>query len=128
VPWNRTHDKDAGIVELRMHGPFALKEHVWVRNDTLAYCREHEVRKILVDLTELQLDPLGPAVGFFEFGESWTTASMPPRMLIACVLPSDAETRQNVELAINAAFNRGFPVREFDAVEEARAWLLEQEP
>ena len=53
---------------------------------------------------------------------------MPRRTLIACVLPSDDETRLNVQLAINAAFDRGLPVTEFEMVEEARAWLLKEEP
>jgi hypothetical protein len=57
----------------------------------------------------------------YAFGE--TVAGIKQRICIAHVLSKNPEARQNIRFTSDIEVNRGKMTREFDKVEDAKAWL-----
>ena len=116
-------DEDAGIVLVRIVGSAIHEEHCAARDEAVRLCQDKRCSKLLVDLRELATER-SSTMSCFSFGES--LAGVPLRLRIAHVLPADAGSAKDVKFTSAVEANRGQLTGEFNTVEEARQWLLQE--
>ena len=112
-----------GIAEIRLADAFPHREHLKARDELLHVCRARGVHKILVDARDLVTQDRVTTMEIFGFGASWGDLARETRLLVAGVMPLDANTRDEVLFGDTVAVNRGLVARAFEDIAEARAWL-----
>ncbi len=117
-------DDADGIVEIRFFEALPHGEHLKARDEVLEICRSRKLRKILVDARELAVrGSPSTTTELFDFGVSWAQKGRGASIVLAGVLPLDANTRMQVRFGDNVAANRGLMTRGFDDIDQAKAWL-----
>ena len=125
-PYTVSFDKSVWAVMIRVFGAASHDDHCAVRDEAIRLSQENECSRLLVDLREL-ITERSSTMDCFSFGESLAKATQYRYLRIAHVLPSDAESKQDVRFTSTVEANRGKSTREFETVEEAMEWLLDQE-
>jgi hypothetical protein len=120
--WKVTFDEEAGSVVVRVAGKAAHADHEAAREEAVRLCREKKCPRLLVDLRDLTTTR-SSTLDCYSFGES--LAKTQPSLRIAHVLPTDARSANDVRFTSNVAANRGKLTGEFNSIEEARQWLLQ---
>lgn len=121
--YRTTVDATHGVVELRLFDALSHDEHVAARKELIDTCRDRRIRNVLIDARDLIVPRDGSFMDRFDFAESWPDVAGGMRVMVAGVLPRDADTRKQVMFGDTVASNRGLLSRAFDSTEEARAWL-----
>jgi hypothetical protein len=116
-----TVDAERQIVQLWLAPDMANEEHAKARQDLLAACRAHGIRRILIDATQLAEKPTTSQL--FEFASGWAALLRQSPVVVAGVLPRDAAARQRWRFGEDVAINRGLISHAFESLEEARTWL-----
>lgn len=121
--YRTTVDATHGVVELRLFDALSHDEHVAARKELIDTCRDRRIRNVLIDARDLIVPRDASFMDLFDFAESWPDVAGGMRVMVAGVLPRDADTRKQVMFGDTVASNRGLLSRAFDSMEEARAWL-----
>ena len=121
--YRTTVDATHGVVELRLFDALSHDEHVAARKELIDTCRDRRIRNVLIDARDLIVPRDASFMDGFDFAESWPDVAGGMRVMVAGVLPRDADTRKQVMFGDTVASNRGLLSRAFDSMEEARAWL-----
>ncbi len=119
----KVYDKE-GIVQMRLEGIVGKEEVRQARTNAGQALRQGGYRRLLVDLSDFVVAG-SSTLGSFDFATGFQESGIPASARIAHVLPKDPNERSNVQFITTVAFNRGFQVREFETLEEARKWVLE---
>jgi hypothetical protein len=117
-------DERGRILQIRLANAVPFEEHLAARERVLELCRQHSLRRILVDARELKGPVLPTTLDLFEFGSTWPVLGRKYSVRLAGVLPEDPQVRQWLSFGEQVGANRGFHTASFENVEQARAWLL----
>jgi hypothetical protein len=125
MAWEATFDEAGAIVRVAVRGSTPSEEHLSARAAVARLLREHDSRRLLVDLRELETETVITTLGAFQFGASYSTEEgIPSGVRIAHLLPRDPKALRDVDFITAVATNRGAIIRNFDNEEQARAWLM----
>lgn len=123
MPYRVSFDIDNRIVNVVVSGAATINDHQAARDESIRLFQQNDCSRLLVDLRELDTTLLS-TVECFDFADSF--ARLFPHIQIAQVIPTEAKSREDSKFMNTVAVNRGLLAREFETVEEARKWLLEE--
>ena len=96
-------------------------DHYAALDQAILLSEKHKCSRLLVDLRYLSTESFS-TMGFFTFGQN--LAQRTKHIKIAHVLPSQQQSKEDVRFTSTVEANRGKTTSEFEAIEEAREWLL----
>ncbi len=114
------------VLVLRCHGLTDLEENERARREVLQLCQAKSIRKVLADFRDAETQGTTTTMDLYSFGKSWRYAGVGGHPMLACVLPREQESRQDVEFSATVGMNRGLYEALFNDFEEALNWLLER--
>jgi hypothetical protein len=120
MPYQILFNEEDGIVQVIYSGTAIKDDHYAALNEAIKLCDEKKTSRLLVDFSDQTSSNLS-TMDCYAFGE--TVARIKQRICIAHVLSRNPEVRQNILFASDIEVNRGKMTREFDKVEDAKAWL-----
>ena len=122
VPESFTLEEDHAVY--RPQGDYTFDETVEIVDKALAYCRENEIRRLLVNIREVTGFPPPTTLERFAFATKWAATAGPyVRMSMVC----RRELIDSEKIGVTMALNRGLRCEVFIAEPEARSWLLASE-
>ena len=105
------------IVYSRFSGEITIEDRMRNRKDTLQFCREKSINKVLVDMRG-QVS-LADTMAIFNFGQTMQELALGFRIAIVCDLGDvDAKFIDDV------AANRGTMIKSFHSYDQAHGWLV----
>ena len=123
MPYEASFDENVGLVCVRVYGMAPHDEHVAAHDEAMRICQENKCPFLLVDLSSLNTSR-STIMSCFDFGTCLSETR--PFAHVALVLPADHQSRDHVIFTANVAANRGGWIKEFDTVDAAKKWLLDQ--
>ena len=123
MPYRITVNEGEGIVCVNVSGQLQQSERIASFYESLRLCQSKGCFAILVNLTDLDV-ALCSAADAAALGQH--IADKSPRIPTALVLPVDPTSKVDVTYTMLVAENRGGMIRQFDNVEAATKWLLDQ--
>ena len=100
----------------------SLSQAIELISAAIAFCREQQVRRLLVDTTQLAGFGTPTIVDRFEFIERWATAADGS---VKVVVVARSEIMHPDRFGVTVARNRGFWANVFTSESEALEWLLD---
>jgi hypothetical protein len=128
MPYHVAYDDQAAVVRARVYGPALHPDHKAARAEAARLCREHDCKRLLVDLRDLTTAPDVSTMSCFDFASGYQDAGLPAGTRISHVMPADSKAFGVVDLTTTFALNRGVTIRNFRTLPEAEDWLLERKP
>ena len=116
MPEDVTINDDLRIIEVYSHGSVSKENILASIASVKQITNETGIKSVLVDTTEEKTFP--SAVGIINFVEQ-----LPRYTKFAVLVSSDQVTKDDVEFAETAAYNRGFLLKIFTSKKEAIEWL-----
>jgi hypothetical protein len=123
MPYTVSYDKSDNLVILTISGTDTYKDWCKARDEALGLCDEKHCSRLLVDLREFQNNRPSVFECFF-FGQALSRARLP--FYVAHVMPIDITVREDIRFISTVAVNRGVTINEFESIEKARTWLLDE--
>jgi hypothetical protein len=122
APESFTSEEDLSVY--RPKGDHTFDETVEMIDKVLAYSRENEIRRLLVDIRDVTGFPPPTTLQRFEFATRWAATAGPyVRMSMVC----HREFIDSEKIGVTMALNRGLRCEVFIDESEARTWLLASE-
>jgi hypothetical protein len=109
-----------GYAAFRPKGRFTFEEAVGVIDEALAYCRDNEIRGLLVVISGMTGFAVPTTTQRFAFGSRWAETAA-GRVALSMVAP--AEMIDSEKLGVMVANNRGLQTDVFTSERDAIAWL-----
>jgi hypothetical protein len=125
MPYQVTYDDQEAIVRVTVQGSIGHNAHRAARAEAVRLCREHECRRLMVDLRDMTCSPEASTLSCFDFGSGYQSAGLPAGTRISHVMPQDPQAFERVDLTTTVALNRGVAIHNFSTLQEAEDWLLE---
>jgi hypothetical protein len=126
MPWSTEYLADLDAVMTVYSGVIPAEALLQAVQATLALGRERGTTRYLADCTALEGGH--SIVDLYGLGQLVESAGVPRDSREALVLPQLDAVARDVEFWETTCRNRGFHVRVFRAIAEARAWLTESHP
>ena len=126
MPFQVTFDKDNKIVIVKVSDKATKKEHYSALEKALQLCYKKKIKKLLVNLKNLDTKGIVSTVGAFKFGKTLATDNRLKGVFLAHVLPILPDSSEDIDFISTVASNRGVITKNFASLEEAKNWLLKK--
>jgi hypothetical protein len=110
-----------GYAVYRLVGEFALQAAVAAVTQAIELCRQHQVRRLLIDATALTGVKSPSLIERYEIVAQWALAAKGAVKIAVVPRP---EMLDPTKFGITVARNRGLEINPFTSEAEALAWLL----
>jgi hypothetical protein len=115
---------EENFAAFRPQGDYTFEQMVEMVDNVLAYCRENDVRRLLVNIREVTGFPPPTTMQRFLFATKWSATAGPyVRMSMVC----HREFIDSEKIGVTMALNRGLRCEVFTEEPEALTWLLSSE-
>src|SRR5688500_145806 len=112
-----------GYAAFHPKGQFTFDEAVEAVDNAVAFCRDNDIRGLLVDITGITGFPPPSASQRFQFASKWATTSGSRVVLAMIAAP---EMIDHEKFGVTVANNRGLKTEVFTTASDAINWLLPQ--
>ena len=117
---------EEGMVAIKVFADIDPEAGRAVTREAIRLIKENHCRRILCDTAGMRLSMSVPDL--YQIVEQYHTEGMPYGTRIAIVAPEQRTDIEKLEIFGIAALNRGYTVRLFGQVDQARQWLLHESP
>ena len=124
MPYKITVDDNDSIVIAKVTDKVKFEVHIEALEKSLQLCSKKNIKRLLVDLRELDIKDVVSTSEAYKFGKTLATDNRLKGIYLAHVLPILPQSRRDVELLSTVAANRGVMSKEFTNLKEAKKWLL----
>lgn len=112
---------EAGYAAFRPKGQFTFKQAVRAVDEAVAFCRDNDIRGLLVDITGMTGFPSPTTSERFQFATKWASTAG-GTVILSMVAPPEMIDYEKI--GITVATNRGLTAEVFTAEADAISWLV----
>lgn len=124
MPYEIVTNEEDCILVARIWGKASIEEHVFVHNSVAEACVSKGLKRLLVDLSEVDMKGLMTAESRSEFGKDLADDERFKGVAMANILPKDFTSCLDIKFLGAMAASAGKEIGEFTTFDEAKEWLM----
>jgi hypothetical protein len=124
MPVQVTFDTNDKIVIVKISDKASMDEHHAALEKSLQLCYKKKIKRLLVDLKDVDTKGIVTTASAFKFGKILATDNRLKGVFLAHVLPILPNSSEDIDFISTVASNRGVITKNFTSLEDAKSWLL----